>query len=115
MPRSSGGAKRIGMSEIHKPNPICKCTHKIYFLHRGRLRRPIVKVVPFGRLFKIHWPDGEISDHINLTRAKAAALEWAQQKAVTEDRKSSVARRLKSLDNFWWSSSPVAQNDRTAA
>jgi hypothetical protein len=43
----------------------------------------------------------------NLTRAKAAALEWAERKTVTEDRKLPVARRLKSLDNFWWSSSPM--------
>jgi hypothetical protein len=34
---------------------------------------------------------------------------------VTEDRKSNAARRLKSLDNFWWSSSYVAPNVAEAA
>jgi hypothetical protein len=29
-----------------------------------------------------------------------------------EDRKNNAARRLKSLNNFWWSSSYVAQNAR---
>jgi hypothetical protein len=51
----------------------------------------------------------------NLTRCKAAAREWAERNVVLEDRKTSAARRLKSLDNFWWSSSCVAQNLRGAA
>jgi hypothetical protein len=34
---------------------------------------------------------------------------------VTENRKTSVARRLKSLDNFWWSSAPSRSNEQVAA
>ena len=55
-----------------------------------------------------------LSDLTNLTRAKEAAREWAERKVVTEERKLPVARRLKSLDNFWWSSSYVAQNEAAA-
>jgi hypothetical protein len=87
----------------------------IYCLHRGRSRRPIVRIVPDGALCRIEWPDIGFSDITNLTRAKAAALEWAERQAMTEGRKLSAARRLKSLDNFWWSSAPIAQNERAAA
>jgi hypothetical protein len=91
------------------------CNLKAYSLHRGRSRKPIVRIIPSGSLYRIEWPDIGLSDLTNLTRAKAAALEWAQQKAMTGDRKLPVARRLKSLDNFWWSSSYVAANERAAA
>jgi hypothetical protein len=32
-----------------------------------------------------------------------------------EDRKNNAARRLKSLDNFWWSSSYIAQTAQGVA
>jgi len=81
----------------------------IYALHRGRSRRALVRVVPDPcGLYRIEWPDIGLSDVANLTRCKAAALEWAQRKAATEDRKTNAARRLKSLNNFWWSSSYIA-------
>ena len=82
-------------------------TMKIYSLHRGQSQKPIVRIIPDGQLYRIEWPDIGLSDLTNLTRAKAAALEWAERKALTEDRKLPVARRLKSLDNFSWSSSPM--------
>ena len=82
-------------------------TENIHTLYRGRSRHPIVRVIPDGVLYRIEWPDIGLSDVTNLTRAKAAALEWAQQKAVTEGRNLSVAQRLKSLDNFVWVSSLV--------
>jgi len=87
----------------------------IYCLHRGRSGRPIVRVIPDGTLYRIEWPDIGLSDLTNLTRAKAAALEWAEHQAVIEDRKMSAARRLKSLNNFWWSSSPIAPSEKAAA
>jgi len=90
-------------------------TPAILELYRGRSTRPVVRVVPAGRLFRIEWPDLGLSDVVNLSRAKAAALEWAQRQALTEGRNLSVAQRLKSLDNFWWSSSPIAANEREAA
>ena len=89
-------------------------TMKIYSLHRGQSQKPIVRIIPDGQLYRIEWPDIGLSDLTNLTRAKAAALEWAERKAVTEDRKKSGARRLKLLNNFWWSSSPIA-HERAAA
>jgi len=67
---------------------------KIYALHCGR--RALVDVVPDSHtgLYRISWPDIGLSDVTNLMRAKAAALEWAEQKVVTEGRKMPVAQRL---------------------
>jgi len=87
----------------------------IYSLHRGRSQRALIRVIPDGRLYRVEWPDVGISDLTNLTRAKDAAFQWAESKALVEDRKTNAARRLKSLNNFYWSSSPVAQNAAEAA
>jgi hypothetical protein len=88
----------------------------VFSLHRGRSRRVLARVVSDrSGLFRVEWPDLGLSDSANLTRCKAAAREWAERNAVLEDRKTNAARRLKSLDNFWWSSSHVAQNVRGAA
>jgi len=51
-----------------------------YALYRGRSKRALVHIVPDGILYRIAWPDIGLSDLCNLTRAKAAALEWAQHK-----------------------------------
>ena len=82
----------------------------IYSLYRGRSRKVLVRIIPDGQLYRIEWPDIGLSDLVNLTRAKAAALEWAERRAM-EDRKLPVARRLKSLDNFWWLAPYVRQNE----
>jgi hypothetical protein len=89
--------------------------HVVYSLHRGRSRQVPVRVFPCGPLFRIEWPDGTFSDLANLTRCKAAAREWCEYQALIEDRKNNAARRLNSLNNFWWSSSYVAQNEQHAA
>jgi hypothetical protein len=49
-----------------------------FTLHRGRSRKSIVRIIPDGDLYRIEWPDIGLSDFCNLSRAKAAALEWAQ-------------------------------------
>jgi hypothetical protein len=87
----------------------------IHALYRGRSHQPVVRIIPDGALYRIEWPDLGLSDLTNLTRAKAAALEWAERKAAVEGRKMSAARRLKSLDNFWWASSPIRSNEKVAA
>jgi hypothetical protein len=87
----------------------------VYSLHRGRSGRPIVHIVPDGALYRIHWPDIGPSDLCNLSRAKAAALEWAEHQAMVEDRKKRGIGALKSLRNFSWSSSPMRLTERVAA
>ncbi len=47
----------------------------IYSLHRGG--RVLVRIIPDPPLYRIEWPDIGLSDRVNLTRAKQAALEWA--------------------------------------
>jgi hypothetical protein len=87
-----------------------------YRLHRGRSKKPILELVADSEqgLWRIAWPDIGLSDRTNLTRAKAAALEWAERKVLTEGRNWSVARRLKSLNNFSWSASYIAPNSQAA-
>jgi hypothetical protein len=65
-----------------------------FALYRGRSRHPLVRVIPhteLPHLYQIEWPDIGLSDLTNLTRAKAAALEWAEckeAKLMAADRKS---------------------------
>ena len=88
----------------------------VYSLYRGRSRRALVRVVSDCRgLYRIEWPDRGLSDLANLARCKAAARQWAERNVLLADRKTNAARRLKSLDNFLWSWSCVAQNVRGAA
>jgi len=49
-------------------------------LHRGRSKRALVHIVQDGTLYRIAWPDVGPSDLCNLSRAKDAALEWAQRR-----------------------------------
>jgi hypothetical protein len=104
------------MKQILRSDSVCNGLI-VYSLHRGRSRRALVRVVPDYQtaLYRIAWPDIGVSGTANLTRCKDAAREWAEREAMTEDRKTNAARRLKSLHNFWWSSSYVAQNVRGAA
>ena len=86
-------------------------------LHQGRSCKPLVWVVPgdVSPLYRIDWPDLGLSSPANITRCKDAARQWAEQRALTEGRKNNAARRLKSLDNFWWLASPVRQIDLDGA
>jgi hypothetical protein len=84
-------------------------------LHVGRSSRVIVRIVPDGPLWRIEWPDIGLSDIANLTRCKAAAIEWVERQALTERRNLPVARRLKSLNFFFESSPYIAPNGRAAA
>jgi hypothetical protein len=86
---------------------------KVWSLHHGRSRKTIVRVVPDADspLYRVLWSDIGPSPIANLTRCKYAALEWAERSAVTKHRNLSVVQRLKSLDNFLWSSSPMRRTD----
>ena len=48
-----------------------------YALHYGSTRTPIALVVPdsvYSGMYRIRWPSGELSDMVNLARAKDAAM-----------------------------------------
>jgi len=84
-----------------------------YSLYHGRSRTPLVTVVRDDEqslLYRIAWPDIGPSPPANLTRCMAAARDWAEQSFLTEHRKLSGARRLKSLNKFWWSASPIEKS-----
>jgi hypothetical protein len=82
----------------------------VYHLHHGR--RLIVAVAPdvLPQLYRVVWPDIGPSPPVNLSRAKDAAMAWAEHRLwSTEHRKNGAARALKSLDNFSWSSPLVRE------
>src|SRR5262245_38583154 len=102
---------------MHAPFTVRPSSAQVMWsLHRGRLRKPLVCVVPEhdSPLYRILWPDLGPSAPANLSRCIDAAQQWAEQSALTEDRKSNAARRLRSLNNLLWSRSWVRQNGREA-
>jgi hypothetical protein len=55
--------------------------HRLFLCH-GRGRNPVVTVEPdskYSGMYRIRFPDGSLSDMVNLTRAKDAALAFALQ------------------------------------
>jgi hypothetical protein len=53
--------------------------HALYY---GRSKTPLAWVKPDERypsMWRIHWPDGEVSDMVNLTRARDAAVAGAER------------------------------------
>jgi hypothetical protein len=51
---------------------------------------PLAWVVPYElwpQMWRVHWPDGSISDMVNLTRAKDAAVTIANRSAASHDRR----------------------------
>jgi hypothetical protein len=109
--KSSGTGKRRRSFKSTFPHP------QAWSLYRGRSHKPLVRVVPDtgSPLYRIIWPDAAPSPLVNLSRARDAAEQWAEQQVLTERRNLSVAQRLKLLGNFWWSPAPVRQNEAAAA
>ena len=57
-------------------------------LHYGKSRTPLAWVVPDDRypsMFRIRWPDGSLSDMVNLSRAKDAAMAFAVRQVGQRD------------------------------
>jgi hypothetical protein len=54
--------------------------HALYY---GKSKKPLAWVKPderYSSMWRIHWPDGEVSDMVNLTRARDAARTMARIK-----------------------------------
>ena len=71
-------------------------------------RRRVLRIERDGehpQMWRVQWPDGALSDAVNLTRAKDAAEDFAEG---LEARKIAHKSPLKLLGNFSWSRSPVA-------
>src|SRR5262245_14663079 len=75
-------------------------------------RRHVLQIERDGKhshLWRVRWPDGTLSTAVNISRAKDAALDFAEG---LEARKTPHKSPLRSLGNFWWSRPPVAKNAR---
>jgi hypothetical protein len=59
-------------------------------LHFGSARKPIASVVPdsvYAGMYRIRWSSGELSDMVNLSRAKDAALAIAERSVPSGNRR----------------------------
>ena len=57
-------------------------------LHYGTARLPLAEIVPdSSSMYRISWPDGRLSDLVNLTRAKDAAEATAERGPPARHRK----------------------------
>jgi hypothetical protein len=66
-----GTGKRDKQPSKHSPQSL-----QAWCLHYGSAQSPIVVVVPDGRwpgMYRVAWPNGQLSDFVNLSRAKDAA------------------------------------------
>lgn len=55
----------------------------MHTLHYGKSKKPLAWVKPDERyptMWRIHWPDGSVSDMVNLTRACDAAMVLCRSK-----------------------------------
>jgi hypothetical protein len=55
---------------------------EIHCLHYGDSKNPIAEIVPdsnWSGMWRIAWPDGRLSDMVNLTRARDAAQVIAER------------------------------------
>jgi hypothetical protein len=60
-----------------------------YRLHYGSAQRPLAEIVPdlvWHDMFRIAWPDGQLSDMCNLSRARDAAVAIAERGPPARDR-----------------------------
>jgi hypothetical protein len=60
----------------------------VHALHYGKSKKPLAWVKPDERyptMWRIHWPDGSVSDMVNLARAKDAARAIAFRQVPSGD------------------------------
>jgi hypothetical protein len=95
-----------------KSNPACRdapvgadANVRTLFVGRRRVLQ-IERDAQYPQMWRVRLPDGGLSDMVNLTRAKEAALDIAEG---IEARKTPHKSSLKSLKDFSWSRAPVAQ------
>jgi len=93
-------------------NDTTQAAPQVWSLYQGRSGTPLVRIVRDERsqLYRIAWPDTGFSPPANLARCMDAAAAWAERSFIAKHRNLCVARRLKSLNFFWRSASPVRQN-----
>jgi hypothetical protein len=59
-----------------------------YRLHYGKSRKALAEVIPddeHAGMWRIRWPDDQLSDMVNLTRAKDAARVLAMRNVASGD------------------------------
>jgi hypothetical protein len=68
----------------------CEIDQHGYAMHYGNARAPMIRVVPDDRwpgMWRMIWPDGQLSDMANLSRIKDAAAEICDRGPPRSDRR----------------------------
>jgi len=74
------------------------------YCNRRQTQVAVVRDVKYPQMWRVGWPDGTLSDMVNIARAKDAAFDYAEG---VEARKNRHKSPLKLLANFSWSGAPV--------
>ena len=56
-----------------------------YSLHYGKSTKVLAEVIPdneYAGMWRIRWPDGQLSDMVNLSRAKDAAMVLVRKNGI---------------------------------
>jgi hypothetical protein len=80
--------------------------YSLYYLNRPK---PVLSVVPdaaYTGMWRVAWPDGRLSDMVNLTRAKDAGLGFASRQIHPD-----TSRFKWKADKSRSGASPVRQNE----
>jgi hypothetical protein len=59
----------------------------IYSLHYGKSTKALAEVIPdneYPGMWRIRWPDGQLSDMANLSRAKDAAMVLVRKHGIID-------------------------------
>ena len=101
--RAANRAATENVMQIHFQDSECK--HR-YSLHYGNAQHPLARIVPdncWPSMWRIVWPDGQMSDMLNLSRAKDAAAAIAERGPPARDQR-----------RFHWKITPL-ENAPTAS
>jgi len=74
------------------------------YCNRRQTQVAVVRDAKYPQMWGVRWPDGTLSDMVNVARAKDAAFDYAEG---VEARKNRHQSPLKLLANFSWSGPPV--------
>jgi hypothetical protein len=85
-------------------------------LYYGNARKPLARIVPDGRwpgMWRISWSDGRLSDMVNLSRAKDAAIALCERGPPARNRR--LFHWKKEPSKTGPAASPIRQNGERAS
>jgi hypothetical protein len=94
---TSDGALNCSADRLNSPEDSAAYSYTQAHLHYGTNRTLLARVVPdsiYPNMWRIEWPDGSLSDIVNVARAKDAAIALCERGPPARNR-TSMYWRLK--------------------